>query len=82
MCIFISITHLQCLIVSVKLNFCNFYFVRKPYQNVNRWFSTIVNQQQVKSVIGEVKLCDKAAEVDPKKYSEFQASLKGKEKFS
>lgn len=32
---------------------------RKSYVNVNRWFQTIVNQPNVKAVIGEVKLCTK-----------------------
>jgi len=50
---------------------------RKPYQNVNRWFLTVVNQPQVKSIIGEIKLCEKVPEIDPKKYAEFQGSLKG-----
>ncbi|XP_046664728.1 elongation factor 1-gamma isoform X2 [Homalodisca vitripennis] len=50
---------------------------RKPYQNVNRWFTTIVNQPQVKSVIGNFKLCEKMAEFDPKKFAEVQAATKG-----
>jgi elongation factor 1-gamma len=45
---------------------------RKPYLNVNRWFTTIINQPQVKSVIGDFKLCEKATEFDGKKYAEFQ----------
>jgi elongation factor 1-gamma len=45
---------------------------RKPYVNVNRWFTTIVNQPEVKNVIGEFKLCEKATEFDGKKYAEFQ----------
>jgi len=32
---------------------------RKAYHNTNRWFNTIVHQPEVKSVIGEFKLCDK-----------------------
>lgn len=36
---------------------------RKPYGNVNRWFATIINQPQVKSVIGNFVLCSKVAEV-------------------
>jgi len=32
---------------------------RKPFGNVTRWFNLIVNQPEAKSVIGEVKLCDK-----------------------
>lgn len=38
---------------------------RKPYGNVVRWFNTIVNQPQVKTVVGEVKLCVKPAEPQP-----------------
>lgn len=45
---------------------------RKPFVNVNRWFSTLVNQPQFKAVLGEVKLCDKVAEVDPKKFAQQQ----------
>jgi len=33
---------------------------RKPYTNVVRWYTTVVNQTQVKDVIGEVKLSEKA----------------------
>jgi len=33
---------------------------RKPYTNVVRWYTTIVNQAEVKKVIGEVVLCEKA----------------------
>jgi len=32
---------------------------RKPYQNVERWFCTCVNQPQFKAVVGEVPLCKK-----------------------
>ncbi|KAJ9593304.1 hypothetical protein L9F63_015124 [Diploptera punctata] len=49
---------------------------RKPYQNVNRWFTTIINQPQVKTIIGDFKLCEKMAEFDPKKFAEFQAATK------
>jgi len=45
---------------------------RKPYGNVNRWFLTIINQPQFKAVNGEPKLCDKVAEVDPKKFQQAQ----------
>jgi elongation factor 1-gamma len=34
---------------------------RKEFVNTNRWFVTIVNQPEVKAVLGEVKLADKAA---------------------
>ena len=39
---------------------------RETFVNVNRWFETIVNQPNFKSVTGEVKLCDKAAEFSGK----------------
>lgn len=47
---------------------------RKSFGNVTRWFNTLVNQPQFIAVLGSVKLCDKVAEVDHKKYGEFQAS--------
>merc|ERR1711971_938394 len=40
---------------------------RKDYQNVNRWFTTMVNQPNVKKVLGDVKLCEKMAVFDAKK---------------
>jgi len=43
---------------------------RKPFVNVNRWFLTVVNQAEFKSVAGETKLCEKmevAPEVEEKK---------------
>lgn len=43
---------------------------RKPFVNVNRWFLTLVNQPQFKAVLGDVQLCDKVAEVDPKKFAQ------------
>ncbi|CAH0388196.1 unnamed protein product [Bemisia tabaci] len=36
---------------------------RKSYGNVNRWFATIINQPQVKKVVGNFVLCSKAPEV-------------------
>ncbi|CAB1337580.1 unnamed protein product [Coregonus sp. 'balchen'] len=45
---------------------------RQPYPNVTRWFQTCVNQPQFKTVLGEVKLCDKMAQFDPKKFSDMQ----------
>jgi len=48
---------------------------REPYRNTNRWFNTIINQPEVKSVIGEFKLCEKMAEFDGKKFKEMQAKL-------
>jgi len=32
---------------------------RKAFVNVNRWFTTVVNQPEFKSVAGEIKFCDK-----------------------
>ncbi|KAJ3124695.1 Elongation factor 1-gamma [Nowakowskiella sp. JEL0407] len=40
---------------------------RAPYKNVNRWFVTIINQANVKSVIGDVQLCEKMAVAEHKK---------------
>merc|ERR1711997_1322398 len=44
---------------------------RKPFVNVNRWFTTVVNQPNVKAVLGQVNLCAKMAEFDAKKFAEF-----------
>ncbi|CAB3374942.1 Hypothetical predicted protein [Cloeon dipterum] len=52
---------------------------RKPYQNVNRWFTTLVNQPQFKAVVKDFKLCDTAAEFDAKKFAEFQGKSGGAE---
>nr|AJD25298.1 elongation factor-1 gamma-like protein [Plectreurys tristis] len=59
---------------------------RKPYGNVNRWFITLINQPQFRSVLGEITLCEKMAQFDAKKFAELQQksprekSGKGKEK--
>lgn len=45
---------------------------RKPFVNVNRWFITLINQPQFKTVLGEVTLTEKVAEVDPKKFVQQQ----------
>jgi elongation factor 1-gamma len=50
---------------------------RQPFGNVNRWFNTILNQQQVKAVVTNFKFCEKEAVFDGKKFSEFQAKLSG-----
>ncbi|CAH1127902.1 unnamed protein product [Ceutorhynchus assimilis] len=36
---------------------------RKAFGNVNRWFTTLINQPQFKAVLGDVVLCDKPAQV-------------------
>ncbi|XP_058062068.1 elongation factor 1-gamma [Anopheles bellator] len=50
---------------------------RAPFGAVNRWFLTVLNQPQVKQVVESVTLCAKVAQVDPKKYAEFQARTGG-----
>lgn len=35
---------------------------RKAFGNVNRWFTTLINQPQFKAVLGDVVLCDKPAQ--------------------
>ena len=44
--------------------------LRAPYQNVNRWFQTIVYQPESIAVLGNFKLADKCLEYDPKKIVE------------
>ena len=56
---------------------------RKPFQNVNRWFTTLVNQPNFKAVTGEIALATKMAQFDAKKYAELhggQGDNKKKEK--
>lgn len=36
---------------------------RKPFVNVNRWFTTILHQPQVLKVVGSVKLCEKPPQI-------------------
>lgn len=47
---------------------------RKPFANVNRWFTTLINQKEFKTIIGELNLCSKVAEVDHKKFAQLQES--------
>jgi len=44
---------------------------RAGFNNVTRWFLTMVNQPQVKKVIGDFALCTKMATFDAKKFAEF-----------
>ena len=37
---------------------------RAPYDHVNRWFNTCINQPQFKSVLGDVQFCEKMAQFD------------------
>lgn len=36
----------------------------------------MINQPQVKAIIGEFKLCEKMAQFDPKKFAEVQGKIK------
>lgn len=49
--------------------------LRKPYQNVNRWFQTVIYQPESIAVIGAFKLAEKTLEYDPKKYAETQGKV-------
>jgi len=53
---------------------------RKEFQNVNRWFTTMINQPNVKKVLGAVKLCEKMAQFDSKKYQDLHGSSAGDSK--
>jgi len=53
---------------------------RQPYQNVNRWFTTMINQPAVKSVLGEVTLCTKMAVFDNKKFKDLHGGGDEKKK--
>merc|ERR1712193_432776 len=53
---------------------------RNAFGNTNRWFNTIINQPQVKKVIGEFKLCEKMAQFDPKKFAEAGKAAGGDKK--
>lgn len=72
--------------ISVAMTLLNLYqYVlepsqRKPYQNVNRWFQTVIYQPESIAVIGAFKLADKALEYDPKKFAESQGKTGKKEK--
>lgn len=46
---------------------------RNKFVSVTRWFTTFLNQPQVKKVITNFKFADKALELNPKSYAEFQA---------
>jgi len=40
---------------------------RASFVNANRWFETVVNQPHVKAVVGQVSLCEQAAEFSAEK---------------
>lgn len=45
---------------------------RSPFGNVNRWFMTVMNQPQVKNVVGAIQLCEKMAKFDGKNFTYFK----------
>ncbi|MBN3313937.1 EF1G factor, partial [Atractosteus spatula] len=45
---------------------------RQAFPNTNRWFVTCVNQPQFRAVLGEVRLCEKMAQFDAKRFAEMQ----------
>jgi len=49
---------------------------RKPYPHLVRWFTTMVNQPQVKSVVGDFEFCEKEAQFDAKKFAELHPNEK------
>ncbi|XP_071497662.1 elongation factor 1-gamma-like [Diadema antillarum] len=53
---------------------------RQGFVNLNRWFVTFINQPEVKAVLGEVSLCEKAAQFDAKKFNELSGGGAKKEK--
>jgi len=53
---------------------------RAGFNNVTRWFLTLVNQPEVKRVIGDISLCSKAATFDAKAFAEFSSGNKGGKK--
>lgn len=48
--------------------------MRRPFLNVSRWLTTLLNQSQFKAVLGDVgnQLCTKSAQFDAHKLKEFQ----------
>lgn len=53
---------------------------RASYPNVNRWFTTLVNQPQFKAVLGEVHLCEKVGAPAPKAGGKAGAKKDNKKK--
>merc|ERR1711893_43097 len=44
---------------------------RSGFPHVTRWFNTVMNQPGVKSVVGDVTMCEKEAQFAAKKYNEM-----------
>jgi elongation factor 1-gamma len=47
---------------------------REPYENVNRWFLTIVNHPEFVKISNQTVLCEKEAKPDTKKYAEIHGA--------
>jgi len=47
---------------------------RKPYGNLNRWFLTVMNQENVKKVCGDLNLCTVAQEFCADKFAKHSAA--------
>ncbi|KAJ3100971.1 Elongation factor 1-gamma 1 [Phlyctochytrium planicorne] len=78
-----SVTLADITVVTALLNFYRLVFdpaFRAPYKNVNRWFTTTINQPYFKEVIGEVPLCEKAKVAEPPKAREASAKKEDKPK--
>jgi len=65
-----------CTMISLYQNVLDPEF-RKPFGNVNRWFTTIVNQPQVKKVVGAVVMAEKMAQFDAAKFAELNKASAG-----
>jgi len=54
---------------------------RKPFQNVNRWFTTLVHQPQFEAIVGKnFTLSEKMAQFDAKKFEELHGAKGGAKK--
>jgi len=66
-CVAMTLLHLYQYILDPEL--------RKPYQNVNRWFQTIINQPESIVVLGAFKLADKSLVYQPRKVVDVQVKV-------
>ncbi|KAK7105071.1 hypothetical protein V1264_019689 [Littorina saxatilis] len=53
---------------------------RKPFQNVNRWFTTLINQPEFQAVTGPINLATKMGQFDAKKYADLHGGQGDKKK--
>ncbi|KAJ1549234.1 Elongation factor 1-gamma 1, partial [Cladochytrium tenue] len=78
--------------ISVSIALINFYRMvfdpefRSAFKNVNRWFTTLINQENFKAVLGEIPLSEKAqvaqvpTKADKKEKKETKKEVKKEEK--